>query len=568
MNGIGFQIALLASAIIAAGLAGIRWLRVAQREHYLAGSVLLFARRWWSTGPNRLLGAAAVVGLIGAALKVTPAGLVAVAAVAVGPFGLGLKGRTSALVWTRRLKVLAATSAAFAAVWIVLALALGHSWAVAAAIATFAAVLSPQIVDVALYLTKPLERRLGRPFVERAATKLASVGPTVVAITGSYGKTTTKGYVAHLVSGSLTVVATPKSYNNQSGLSRAINEQLLPATDVFVAEMGTYGLGEIAEMCSWVTPDIAVITAIGPVHLERMRSEAEITLAKAEILQQAKVAVLNVDSTWLAPLADQVAAGGKKLWRCSAVDRRADVCVVRDEAALRAFIHAAEGRVRQIAVVKDLDVSPTNVACAIAVALELGIAPEVIGRRLPTLPGAPHRRQVEESQAGATIIDDTYNANPAGAAAALRLLADLAADRDGSGVDRGRCGADRGRSGSDRDGSGVDRDGSAGARGRSDGQAGQHLRVVITPGMVELGARQADENAHFAEQAARIATHLVVVGQTNAKALLAGWRRVPEAERAKLVRCSNRAEAVRWVATRLGPGDVVLYENDLPDHYP
>jgi UDP-N-acetylmuramoyl-tripeptide--D-alanyl-D-alanine ligase len=518
------DVVVVVAGVAATALADLRWWLVAQREHYLPGSVSLFARRWWSIGPNRLLGGAALLGLIGAAAKLTPAGLVAAAAVAVGPFGLGLRGRTTKLVWTRRLKVLAVTAAVLAAVLVGAAVALTPGFAVAAAAATLVAVATPLLVDLALVVTRPIERRLGAKFVHRAATKLRSVHPTVVAITGSYGKTGTKGYIAHLVTGSLTVVATPKSYNNQSGLSRAINENLPPATDVFVAEMGTYGPGEIAAMCSWVPPDIAVITAIGPVHLERMKSEATITAAKAEILERAKVAVLNIDNEWLAPLADRLATDGTKVWRCSAVDRRADVCVVHDDGSLRVFVAGPDGRSRQIAVLRDIDAPPTNVACAVAVALELGVAPEVVATRLPTLPIAPHRREVSRSQAGATVVDDTYNANPAGAESALRRLAELA----GAG----------------------------------------HRRVLVTPGMVELGGRQYDENARLAEHAAAIATDILVVGQSNAKALLAGWRRVPEGERARLIRCASRQEAVRWVAQNLGPGDVVLYENDLPDHYP
>jgi len=516
------QASLLLAAVAASVLSAIRWLRVAQREHYLAGSVGRFARRWWSIGPNRLLGAAALAGLVGAAARAAPAGLVAAVAVAVGPFGLSLKGRTSPLVWTRRLKALAATTAIVALVIVGLVLLAVPTWAVAAAAATLIAVAMPLMVDLALLLTAPVEKRLGAPFVRKAAAKLASVRPTVVAITGSYGKTSTKGYVAHLLTGSVSVVPTPRSYNNQSGLSRAVNEQLLPGTDVFVAEMGTYGPGEIAQMCSWVKPDIAVITAIGPVHLERMASEERIARAKAEIYQHAPVVVLNVDNPWLSSLADEVTAAGKKLWRCSATDRQADVCVVDDDSSLRVYVAGAE---QEIAVAHGTDAPATNVACAVAVALQLGIGADAIAQRLPSLPVAAHRREVSEGQNGATVIDDTYNANPAGAAGALHLLARL---------------------------------------GTPD-----HQRVVVTPGMVELGARQADENATFAQHAAELATHLLVVGHTNARALMAGWRRADEGGgRAQLLRFATRPQAVAWVSAHLGPGDVVLYENDLPDHFP
>jgi UDP-N-acetylmuramoyl-tripeptide--D-alanyl-D-alanine ligase len=174
----------------------------------------------------------------------------------------------------------------------------------------------------------------------------------------------------------------------------------------------------------------------------------------------------------------------------------------------------------ELATAAGLDAEPTNVACAVAVALELGVPPDVIARRLPGLPTAPSRRQVTASRSGATVIDDTYNANPAGAASALGLLGQLSSDG--------------------------------------------HRRVVVTPGMVELGERQDSENAHFASAAATVATEVLVVGRTNAPALLAGARAGP----AQVVRMPTRDQAVTWVAENVGPGDVVLYENDLPDHFP
>jgi UDP-N-acetylmuramoyl-tripeptide--D-alanyl-D-alanine ligase len=521
IDGTAAQAVLLVASVVAAGLGGIRWLRVAQREHYLPGSVARFARRWWSLGPNRLLGVAAVIGLIAAALWVTPAGLVAAAAVACGPFGLTLRGRTSKLVWTRRLRTLAVLVGAFAGVIIALASVAG-GLILAAAVATLLAIAAPLVVDAALSVSGPLERRLGSKFVERAAARLRAVDPTVVAITGSFGKTGTKGYVAHLLTGSLTVVPTPASFNNRAGLARAINERLAPSTDVFVAEMGTYGPGEIAAMCEWCPPDIAVITAIGPVHLERMGSEELIARAKAEIVERADVVVVNVDSPWLADIAAKSEQAGKRVRRCSAVDRTAAVCVVRDGDSLRVNVPApgGGGGSREVARVSGMDAPPTNLAVAVAVALELNVPPDQIAKRLPSLPTAANRRQVTRHRSGATIVDDTYNANPTGGAAALGLLERL---------------------------------GPEGAR-----------RVVVTPGMVELGVRQHEENARFAQAAAKVATHLIVVGHTNAAALLEG----AAGGSAHVVRVATREQAVAWVTDHIESGDVVLYENDLPDHYP
>jgi UDP-N-acetylmuramoyl-tripeptide--D-alanyl-D-alanine ligase len=218
------------------------------------------------------------------------------------------------------------------------------------------------------------------------------------------------------------------------------------------------------------------------------------------------------------------------------------------------------------------DARPTNVACAVAVALELGVADTELSRLLPGLPLAPNRLNVAVGPAGVTVVDDTYNSNPAGSRVALDVM----------------------------------------GRHSSDG----HRRVVVTPGMVELGDRQHPENVSFASSAREVATDLVIVGFTNRRALLegagehnvriSGWRagaggytvegdesdeededeeRVGShdeggvgdvAERdgaqadhaAQVVLVGSRDEAVSWVRAHLRQGDVVLYENDLPDHFP
>jgi UDP-N-acetylmuramoyl-tripeptide--D-alanyl-D-alanine ligase len=356
------------------------------------------------------------------------------------------------------------------------------------------------------------------------------VAPTVVAITGSFGKTSTKGHIASLVGSTRSVVATPASFNNRAGLARAVNEHLTEGTEVFIAEMGTYGLGEIAELCRWCPPDIAVITAIGPVHLERFGTEQRIVEAKSEIIEPAGDVVLQVDDVRLAALAERAESQGKRVIRCSAVDRTADVCVLRLEGGSRmsAFAHGS-------ALAEDvglpIGVQPANLACAIAVALVLKVDPEVVGARLGALPAIDHRLQAVPSASGAVILDDTYNSNPAGARAALGALVSVAGDA---------VAPDRSR---------------------------PTRAVVVTPGMVELGTRQFGENREFGAAVAATATDLVIVGRTNRRALLAGAGANGDSSVATTL-VADRGQAVDWVREHLGPGDVVLYENDLPDHYP
>jgi len=508
--------AVVVACAVSIAVAGPRWLRVAQREHYLVDATSRFALRWWTSGPLNLAGL--VVAIAGLLLSSRwPACAFATAAVvAAGPIGLSWRGRTAPLVWTRRLRTLAL-------VWMGIEIAAVAGGAIAGqgpVTAAGAALAVPALVDLACAVTAPIERRLARVHVSRAAARLRRVAPTVVAITGSFGKTSTKGYVAHLVGGARSVVASPASFNNRAGLARAVNEHLADGTEVFVAEMGTYGRGEIAELCSWIRPDVSVITAVGPVHLERFRSEDRVLEAKAEILQDAPCAVLVIDDERLAALAETRAGLGTRVWRVSALDTSADVCVVEERGALTVHVRGEE-----MARAVPVDARPGNVAAAIAVALELGVPAADVVRRLPTLPGAPHRLEQTLGTEGVVVLDDTYNANPAGARAALATLR--------------RLGTDATR------------------------------RVVVTPGMVELGPLQAKENTGFGAEVAEVATDLVVVGRTNRRTLLRGARQPSTGTGPpRIVVVRTRPEATQWVREHLDPGDVVLYENDLPDHYP
>lgn len=519
----------VAACVLACAPAGLRWLRVAQREHYLPGSVVRFAGRWWRTTPANGGLAAVALGAGIVSLWWPLVGIAVAVVVAVGPLGLSWKGRTSPLAWTRRLKTLAGTWAVLEAVLVVIAVVTG--WA--APLAVLAALSVPFLVDAACVATAPLERRLSNHFVDEATARLARVAPTVVAVTGSYGKTSTKGHIAHLLRPGLTVVATPASFNNRVGLARAVNEHLSEGTGVFVAEMGTYGPGEIADLCRWCPPDISVITAIGPVHLERFGSEDRIVEAKSEILWPAPVVVLAVDDPRLATLADLAAEQGKRVLRCSVTDRTADVCVERTGDAEWVSVFA-QGAVVAEDVPLATGVQPSNLACAVAVALVLGVQPSDIGARLTDLSSVDHRLQAVRSPSGVTILDDTYNSNPAGAAEALAALA--------------TCGT------SDHD---VD----------PEPPSGSHRRVVVTPGMVELGSQQFEQNRRLGAAIAPLADQLLIVGRTNRRALLAGIGSVP-GSRAEVMLVRDRDQAVDWVRGELAPGDTVLYENDLPDHYP
>ncbi len=477
---------------IASVPAGLRWLRVAQREHYLAPSVTRFAWRWWSNGfANAFLLLLGVVGLIGSLGSVWLGFLVAIAQ--IGPLGLSIKGVTSPLAWTDRLKRLAYVTTSIVVVFYLLGSLTKTPFLVV--LGLFAL---PFIIDFSLVILAPVEKAMGNKWVRKAAAKLNSVDADVVAITGSYGKTTTKNYLAHLLEGVRRTVASPASFNNRMGLAKAINEGLTSDTEVFVAEMGTYGPGEIAELTKWIKPKVAAIVAIGPVHLERFGTEKAIVDSKAEILDEADIGVICVDHPFLADLAQ----------------RWSDSMVI-------ITVSTAENQIRvddEVVAPVPKGAFPANIAVAVGIGTALGIPVKSLLLRLSDLPVAEHRQSVSTSDAGFTIIDDTFNSNPAGAARGLGLLEEL----------------------------------------------GEAKTVVVTPGMIELGQVQEAANREFATMASGMADHLVIVGGTNLKALLEGSGNGD----ASVSVVASREEAVAWVRSNLGPGDVVLYENDLPDHYP
>lgn len=497
---------------VAAALGGgSRWLRLAQREHYIPGSVTRFAVRWWLSRPQNLVIGAALVVSAGTAWAswwqaCAAAGVLSLA----GPVGLSYRGRSGKLAWTRRLRTLASADAV-----LVIAVAAGGVFAGAGAgVSATLAAAAPVMADLALAATAPLEHRLGARFTRAATRRLAEVSPRVVAITGSYGKTSTKFYTGHLLRAKYATVTSPASFNNMSGLSRAVNERLATGTEVFVAEMGTYGPGEIRGLCDWLNPEIAVITAIGPVHLERMGSLDNIARAKAEILERARVGVVNIDHPHLAGIAASYRERGGTLITCSTSDPDADVHIMADDTKATISVHG-----HPAGTVDMPGVFPGNAACAVGVALAFDIPASEVVARLANLPRPEHRQAVHSTENGITVIDDTYNSNPDGALSAIGALASAAAG---------------------------------------------HRRVLVTPGMVELGREQASANETFARQAASVATDILIVGRTNRRALLRG----AAAGSAAATVCGDRPEAVAWVRRHLGAGDAVLYENDLPDHYP
>jgi UDP-N-acetylmuramoyl-tripeptide--D-alanyl-D-alanine ligase len=501
----------------------VRWLRVLQREHYEPTSMRRFLGRWStpqvasakSTERSKekrpvTLSHVLIIALVATVVLSADVAIVVVTTLygVFCPQGLSMKGRTSKLRWTRRLTVTALVATALSAAVGVAGLFTVRPWL--AFVAMVWAV--PVTLDVTARLLAPYERHHSQKFVDRAVARLTQVRPRIVAITGSYGKTSTKNHLADLLSSDGGVVASPRSFNNRSGLSRAINENLVDGSRIFIAEMGTYGPGEIRELCSWCPPEIAIVTAIGPVHLERMKSLDVIDQSKFEITEQARTVVVNIDDDRLNRWVDRLNQSGKRVRTAGSANTRASVRVVPDGSTWSLLVDGVGA-----AVIDQVHgIQPTNLACALAGALELGLAVDQVALRVLGVAPVANRSNVVTAPSGVVLIDDTFNANPASALAALNLL------------------------------------GSLPLTGR---------RVVVTPGLIELGDEQYGANMELGRRAASLGVSLVAVGRTNVRPLQGGYF-------GPLQRFDTRDEAVAWVRATLVAGDGVLYLNDLPDHYP
>lgn len=497
----------------------VKWWRVAQREHYIPGSLSASHRRWLVADPSRNWPLLAL-GVVGLVLAYLPLGdvtrLIGLGGAVVGailfPAGLGFRGRTSKLRYTRRVMRMVAASILIVAV--VAAIVAVLSDLIAAAAVSVA--VTTTAVELSLRLLRPVEARLATKFRTAAMEKLGKVRPKIVAITGSYGKTSTKDHVATLLGSEFRVFASPGSWNNAAGLSRAINEQMPVNTEIFIAEMGTYGPGEIKKLCEWLPPTVAAITSIGPVHLERMKSLEGITKAKSEIAAGAETVVLNTDYEHLAALADDLEAGrSTEIVRVGSSNGAGIVLSDVDQETAGHQLQIGADPVIEVEL--DKAVHHGNVAVAIGIALACGLEPAAAVAALPKLHASSHRASETTSPEGVTVIDDTFNSNPDGAAAALARLTEL--------VTSGKM-------------------------------------VVVTPGMIELGPRQHEENSRFAAAIAAAGAELLIVGRVNRRALLEGAR----GGTTHLMK--TRDEAREWLRSNLRAGDGVLWESDLPDHYP
>jgi UDP-N-acetylmuramoyl-tripeptide--D-alanyl-D-alanine ligase len=383
---------------------------------------------------------------------------------------------------------------------------------------------TPFFLVAANTLLAPIQMSINQFYLGSARRKLDKIHPTVVGITGSYGKTSTKFILEAVLSAQFNVLKTPESYNTMLGISRVINQMLSEDHQVLVVEMGAFGPGEIKESCDLVHPSTGIITAIGPQHLERFGSIDKIVATKYELIEALPkhgVAVFNADDERCWNLAARTRPK-MNVFTFGVHNSQADVLAtdIRTGASgLRFTVQLAEGEKQEVRTRLLGRPNVYNILAATTAALQLGLSLEAITRRLSALRPVPHRLELKRLN-GLVVIDDAYNSNPEGARAALEVLAEM-----------------------------------EGAR-----------KILVTPGMIELGEMESSLNQRFGELAATVCDIVFLVGPARTFPILQGLKQKGfQADRVRVV--NSLQEVMEDLRRAARPGDVVLMENDLPDTY-
>ncbi|MCV7225083.1 UDP-N-acetylmuramoyl-tripeptide--D-alanyl-D-alanine ligase [Mycolicibacterium komossense] len=337
----------------------------------------------------------------------------------------------------------------------------GHDHAQAAVAAGAVAVLAARPVGVPAIVVTPVPGDVSASVLEHdldgsgaavlaalaalaaaVAERLVAGGLTIVGVTGSSGKTSTKDLLAAVLAPLGEVVAPPGSFNNELGHPWTVL-RATPDTDYLILEMSARHPGNIAALAAIAPPQIAVVLNVGTAHLGEFGSRQAIADTKAELPQavsESGVVVLNADDSAVAAMAKVTAA---RVVQVSRENSAADVWagdVTLDELARARFtLHYQDNNTVDIALAVHGDHQVSNALCAAAVALECGASGEQVAAALAAAgPVSQHRMAVTNRADGVTVINDAYNANPDSVRAGLAALAWMARGGDGRGRERRR----------------------------------------------------------------------------------------------------------------------------------
>ncbi len=390
-------------------------------------------------------------------------------------------------------------------------------------------------------LLQPYETGLQEGFANEARALIKKHGPTVIGITGSYGKTSTKIILREILSSVAPTFVPPGSINSYMGVTREIREKLQPIHKYAVIEMGAYYIGSIRRMCTLTPPQAAIITAIGIMHLERFGGQDSVMKAKSELAQAVPadgILVVNGDDPNCRKIAEDNPKKTVLYYGWDDNNGHLDAKIYDITATDKGSNFKIRWQGQEYEGFTQLLGKPllSNALASFTLACALGIAPQTVisamrnvrteNNRLEPVKVPISSFKVKENgnhpiATGEVLrLNDAYNSNPIGFAAALDVL----------------------------------------------GQVSGNRKILVTPGMIELGDRQEQENKLAATKAATVCDMVLVVGDTNKKALTEGLKEGGLDDQ-KLQEFEDMHTALTYLSGYCEDGDVVLIENDLGDLY-
>ena len=390
--------------------------------------------------------------------------------------------------------------------------------------------LIPLVLVVSNLLWQPYEMSVQKAFWQEAKDKMDALNPFVIGITGSFGKTSVKHILGHILQTSTETFWTPGSVNTPMGNTRIIREQLTPEHRYFIVEMGAYGPGSIDRLCKLTPPDMAVITAIGAAHYERFKSLENVATAKfelahaaiakrsdAKVITHSKVTEFPAAKAFQARYGDNVLLCGDNEGTALQVKSvQQTVNGLKVDIVYQGQLHTLEAPLFGLH-------HGQNMAIAFLTACQLGLQVEAIKTALKSVPQVKHRLNVQKQPNGSFVIDDAFNSNTDGFIAGMALL-DLLAKH---------------------------------YKGR---------RILVTPGMIELGEKHDAEHAAVASAAVLNTDFVLLIRSERIPSFRDTYLQKKSADQ-QLIELDSFAEAQDWMQQNLQPNDVILLENDLPDRY-
>ncbi|MBQ8452104.1 MAG: UDP-N-acetylmuramoyl-tripeptide--D-alanyl-D-alanine ligase [Clostridia bacterium] len=382
-------------------------------------------------------------------------------------------------------------------------------------------IILPGIVFIAYYLTYPFEKLISIHYLRKAKKKLAKLNLKVIGITGSYGKTSVKNILGTILEEKFKVCVTPASFNTPLGLSKTILKNLKSDDEVFIAEMGAKQRYDIKELCGIVQPDIGVITGVGNQHLLTFGNIDNIIETKGEL---AEFVSKNNGDVFISTESDNAKKLAEKYDNAVKINLKSkDSLIV----------------VSKIKVTKDgseFDLSDanktihcktvllgkhniSNILLSANVAYKMGLSLELIANAIAKLKPVPHRLELVKSDEFYTILDDAYNSSVEGSKAAIEVLSHF------------KC-----------------------------------RKIVVTPGMVELGEEQYDANFEFGHNLSKVADIVIIDYAQNFEAISSGLIQAGFDEK-NIIQTATLSQSVKLLMEMAGKDDLVLFENDLPDNY-